>query len=265
MGRNGSGKSSLLWALQGSQERSGGTVQIGSSDPAELTPDEARSLVGLVPQTQTDLLYLTRVVDECSRADSEARAVPGACRALLDRLVEGVADEANPRDLSEGQRLALALAVQLTARPAVILLDEPTRGLDYGAKARLGATVAELAEQGHPVLVATHDVEFVAQWANRVVVMAEGEIVADGPTAEVVVASAAFAPQVAKVLHPEPWLTVAQVGAALGIEPAALGTGPASLGTEPAPPGIEPAPPGIEPAPPGIEPAPPGIERGGDR
>ncbi len=221
MGRNGSGKSTLLWTLQGTQKRQAGSVLVGSSDPARLDPATARTLVGLVPQSPTDLLYLTRVIDECRRSDSEAGAAEGTCRSLLDRFVDGVGDEENPRDLSEGQRLALALAVQLTARPAVVLLDEPTRGLDYGAKARLGSTIAALASEGHPVMVATHDVEFVAEWADRVVVMAEGEVVADGPTAEVVVASAAFAPQVAKVLHPEPWLTVDQIRTALGagVEP----------------------------------------------
>jgi energy-coupling factor transport system ATP-binding protein len=99
----------------------------------------------------------------------------------------------------------------------VVLLDEPTRGLDYGAKERLGSVVRNLAVAGRAVVVATHDVEFAAEWADRVLVMAEGELVADGPTAEVVVASASLAPQVAKVLHPEPWLTVEQVAAALGL------------------------------------------------
>ena len=215
MGRNGSGKSTLLWALQGSLPVSAGTVHIGGSDPAALDPAEARSLVTLVPQSPSDLLYLTSVADECVRADSEAGAVAGTARAWLDHLVEGIDPAANPRDLSEGQRLALALAVQLTPSPAVVLLDEPTRGLDHLAKARIGAALAGLAQRGHPVLVATHDVEFVAEWADRVVVLAEGEKVADGPSAEVVVASAAWAPQVAKILHPEPWLTVAQVRSAL--------------------------------------------------
>jgi energy-coupling factor transport system ATP-binding protein len=70
------------------------------------------------------------------------------------------------------------------------------------------------------VVVCTHDVEFVAAAADRVVVLAEGEVVADGPTAEVVVASPAFAPQVAKILSPQPWLTVDEVAAALhGVQP----------------------------------------------
>ena len=120
----------------------------------------------------------------------------------------GIAGNAHPRDLSEGQRLALALAVQLCPRPAVILLDEPTRGLDEGAKVRFSEVIADLAAEGRAVVIATHDVEFVARVADRVVVLAEGEIVADGPTADVVVASPVFAPQVAKVMHPGRWLTV---------------------------------------------------------
>jgi energy-coupling factor transporter ATP-binding protein EcfA2 len=96
-----------------------------------------------------------------------------------------------------------------------VLLDEPTRGLDYEAKARLAAVLRALAVEGHAVVVSTHDVEFAAAVAHRVVVLADGEVVADGPTAEVVVSSPAFAPQVAKVLHPAPWLTVDQVAAAL--------------------------------------------------
>ncbi len=121
----------------------------------------------------------------------------------------------HPRDLSEGQRLALVLAIQLRPRPTVVLLDEPTRGLDYPAKHALTQAIDALAAAGHSVVVATHDVEFVAAAADRVVVMAEGEIVADGPTADVIVASPAFAPQIAKILAPLPYLTVAQVAHAL--------------------------------------------------
>ena len=215
MGRNGSGKSSLLWALQGSGPRQGGSVEVGGRDPGSAAADEARRLVGLVPQTPGDLLYLASVGHECAQADADARRHEGTCRALLDRFVPGIDDDVHPRDLSEGQRLALALAVQLCADPEVVLLDEPTRGLDQHAKEGLRSVIAELAAAGHPVVVATHDVEFVAAAADRVVVMAEGELVADGPTAEVVVASPAFAPQVAKVLGPQQWLTVTEVAAAL--------------------------------------------------
>ncbi|MBO4161311.1 ABC transporter ATP-binding protein [Micromonospora antibiotica] len=222
MGRNGSGKSSLLWAVQGSGPRHRGTVTVDTGggrdpvDPKQLPAGQARRHVGLVPQTPGDLLYLETVDAECHQADRETGAAAGTCRTLLDRLAPGLPGDRHPRDLSEGQRLALVLAVQLTAAPPVVLLDEPTRGLDYLAKRQFVALVRGLAAAGRAVVVATHDVELVAILADRVVVMADGDIVADGTTAEVMLASPAFAPQVAKVLAPAPWLTVEQVTAALG-------------------------------------------------
>jgi energy-coupling factor transporter ATP-binding protein EcfA2 len=275
MGRNGSGKSSLLWAIQGTGQRAAGTVRAGGAkaggakaggaqaggaqaggaqaggagtgearaDPAGLAPAAARRLVGLVPQTPADLLYLDTVDAELSQADKDARpgtgagaggAVDGApgdaagtradgapggsrpSREILDEIAPGIPPDAHPRDLSAGQQLALVLAIQLTAAPAAILLDEPTRGLDYQAKAGLTAALDRLAGRGHAIVVATHDVEFAARSCDRVVVMAEGEIITDGPAAAVLTASPTFAPQVAKILAPLPYLTVPQIAAALG-------------------------------------------------
>ena len=158
MGRNGSGKSTLIWALQ-SGRRNAGDVKVGALDPARLDAAARRTLVGLVPQTAADLLYLETVADECAAADGGS----GERRALLDRLVPGIPGDSHPRDLSEGQRLALALSLVLVSRPHVLLLDEPTRGLDYAAKRVLAGILRDLAADGHAVLVATHDVEFVAQ------------------------------------------------------------------------------------------------------
>jgi energy-coupling factor transporter ATP-binding protein EcfA2 len=215
MGRNGAGKSSLLWALQGSGPRQGGSVDVGGLDPHRLPARQARAVAALVPQTPSDLLYLDTVAGELDQADRESGVAPGAARALLDRLTPGVSDGEHPRDLSEGQRLALVLAVQLVGTPRVVLLDEPTRGLDYTGKAELSAILRGLADDGAAVVVSTHDVEFVAGAADRVVVMAEGEVVADGPTADVVVASPSLAPQVARIFYPVPLLTVAEAVAAV--------------------------------------------------
>jgi len=216
MGRNGSGKSSLLWALQGSGDRQAGTVDVGGVDPGSVPSATARRLVGLVPQTPADLLYLDTVAQECAQADREAGgAVHETARSLLDRLAPGIPDGTHPRDLSEGQRLSLVLALQLAAAPRVVLLDEPTRGLDYRAKRTLIEIIDVLASEGRAVVVSTHDVEFAAAAADRVVVMAEGDIVADGPTADVVGASPAFAPQVAKIMAPLPYLTMDQVRCAV--------------------------------------------------
>ncbi|SDT17464.1 energy-coupling factor transport system ATP-binding protein [Nocardioides scoriae] len=213
MGRNGSGKSTLLWTLQGARARRGGRVEVDGSDPARLGADARRAHVGLVPQTAADLLYLESVAAECDVADRDAHAAPGTAAALLERLVPGIDRDAHPRDLSEGQRLAVVLAVVLTARPPVLLLDEPTRGLDYPGKQQLGRVLTGLAAEGRAVLVASHDVEFVAQVADQVVVLADGEIVSAGPTSRVVAESPAFAPQVHKILGGD-WLTVDQVVAA---------------------------------------------------
>ena len=251
MGRNGCGKSSLLWALQGSGILTSGTVlatrpaadsgaagsgaagsgaagsgAAGSGaggaasstvEPRGLGAGERRSLVGLVPQTAADLLYLDTVGAECEQADRESGVASGTCASLLEAVAPGIPTDQHPRDLSEGQKLALVLAVQLTADPPVLLLDEPTRGLDPTAKAALSLVLRDLAARGRSVVVSTHDVEFVAEVADRVVVMAAGEVVADGPTTEVVVSSPAFAPQVSKVTAPGPWLTVDDVREALAV------------------------------------------------
>ncbi|MEU7167226.1 ATP-binding cassette domain-containing protein [Streptomyces morookaense] len=217
MGRNGAGKSTLLRTLVGMHEPARGTVRVGDAVPHRTSPRRLLRRVGLVPQDPRDLLYADTVAAECTAADQDAGATPGTCRELVTELLPDISDTTHPRDLSEGQRLALALAVVLAARPPLLLLDEPTRGLDYAAKARLVEILRARAAEGHAIVLATHDVELAAELAHRVLILAEGEIVADGPTAEVVVSSPSFAPQVSKILAPQPWLTVPQVRDALGV------------------------------------------------
>lgn len=215
MGRNGAGKSTLLGSLVGLLRPAAGTVRLGTIDPSTLRGRDLVHHVGLVPQQPTDLLVADQVLAECVGADRDAGAAPGTTRAILDQLAPGVPDATHPRDLSEGQRLALVLAIVLSGAPPLLLLDEPTRGLDYPSKRRLGATLRRLRAEGHCVVLAAHDVELVAEIATRVVVIADGDVVADGPAASVVMGSPMFAPQVSKVLHPLPWLTVADVADAL--------------------------------------------------
>ncbi|MEU3981693.1 ATP-binding cassette domain-containing protein [Streptomyces sp. NPDC026672] len=215
MGRNGAGKSTLLGVLAGVVAPDTGTVDVGGAVPHRAAPRDLVRRVGLVPQEPRDLLYADTVAAECAAADRDAGAAPGTCRALVSDLLPGVADATHPRDLSEGRRLALALAVVLTARPPLLLLDEPTRGLDYAAKSRLAVMLRDLAAKGHAIVLATHDVELAAEIAHRVVLLAGGEVIADGPMADVVTSSPSFAPQVTKILAPQPWLTVTQVREAL--------------------------------------------------
>ncbi|MFJ3302017.1 ABC transporter ATP-binding protein [Streptomyces sp. NPDC086549] len=215
MGRNGAGKSTLLSTLVGLVEPSAGSVLVGGAVPRRTAPRDLVRHVGLVPQEPRDLLYADTVAAECAAADRDAQAEPGTCRALVSGLLPDIGDDTHPRDLSEGQRLALALAVVLTARPPLLLLDEPTRGLDYAAKARLVTVLRGLAAEGHAIVLATHDVELAAEIAHRVVLLADGEVIADGPTADIVVSSPSYAPQITKILAPQQWLTAAQVREAL--------------------------------------------------
>jgi energy-coupling factor transport system ATP-binding protein len=215
MGRNGAGKSTLLAHLVGLRAPQSGRVELDGREPHRLRPAEAIRLIGMVPQDSGLLLNADSVEAECRTNDHDAGLADGVTAAVLASIVPGIDPTAHPRDLSEGQRLGLALAVVLAPEPPVVVLDEPTRGLDYEAKERLIGMLGRLVAEGHAVVVATHDVEVVARVADRVVVLADGEIVADGPAREVVSHSPVFAPQVAKVLAPEPWLTVAEVAEAL--------------------------------------------------
>ncbi|MDP4804657.1 MAG: ATP-binding cassette domain-containing protein [Candidatus Nanopelagicales bacterium] len=220
MGRNGAGKSSLLNALVGLVPFAAGSVTFPATPEHNHASGNLLAKVGLVPQEPGDLLEAITVAEECRHADRDAGCEPGTTRALLALLAPEIVDTTHPRDLSEGQRLLLALTIMLAARPPLLLLDEPTRGLDYPTKHRLATILRDLADAGHAVVMATHDVELAAEVADRVVVLADGEIVADGSTSDIVTSSPMFAPQVAKVLAPGRFLTVDQVRTALDEESA---------------------------------------------
>jgi energy-coupling factor transport system ATP-binding protein len=219
MGRNGAGKSTLLSTLVGLRSPYSGSVRVLDADPARLSPRELVARVGLVPQQPGDLLYADTVATECRHADRDAGLVAGTTRDVLHRLAPTIDDDLHPGDLSEGNRLLLALAVVLAPQPPVLLLDEPTRGLDYAAKTRLIEVIGDLAREDHAVVLATHDVELAAEVTTRTVVLGEGVVVADGDSLDIVTASPMFAPQMAKVLAPHRVLTLTQVRERLGVAP----------------------------------------------
>ena len=175
MGRNGCGKTTLLKLLAGLLRPTGGQVR-------------AQGRRAYVPQDADALLFAPTVADELRDVDD--RAVMTTFAPWLERY---------PRDLSSGERQQLAIAV-VAARAHVLLLDEPTRGLDPTVKCALTAFLQARAAAGACVLVATHDVEWAARTAGRVMLMADGEIYADGPPRSVLSDSLVFSTQVNKLL-----------------------------------------------------------------
>ncbi|MCB0052100.1 MAG: ABC transporter ATP-binding protein, partial [Caldilinea sp.] len=231
MGRNGAGKTTLLRSLVGLVRPNAGTIRVGGTDIAGRDVANICRQVGYLPQDPNTLLFAESVREELlvtlrnhgvesgdwgleigdseiglgereigRVGDGESGSVPtrpnlqSPVSNLLDRL--GLADKADayPRDLSVGERQRVALAAVTVTRPGALLLDEPTRGLDYGAKRGLERLLAEWRDDGMAILVVTHDVELAAAIADRVVLMSQGEIIAQGAPAEVLGASPLFAP-----------------------------------------------------------------------
>jgi energy-coupling factor transport system ATP-binding protein len=174
MGRNGAGKSTLLRLAKGLAEPTRGRV--------ERAGDAA-----LLLQTPGDYLIHEHAVDDAGAAGVAAAGLAGRERA-------------NPRELSGGERQRLALEVVLAGGPyAAVLLDEPTRGMDRAHKDGLAERIGELAAAGAAVVVATHDTEFAASFADRVVLLGQGVVIGDGAPAEVLGGGRHFSTEVARV------------------------------------------------------------------
>jgi len=214
MGRNGAGKTTLLRAAMGLVAAAGGRVRLCGRPVAGRRTAELARQAGFVPQDPSAALFAETVEREVAFTARNHGLPQSAVDATLADLRLQDLRERHPRDLSAGQRLLVALAAVLVAGPRVLLLDEPTRGLDAPSKQRLVEMLAARRAAGAAVVLATHDVELAARIADRVALLAEGEIVASGPVDQVLSESTVFSPQVARVLG-GPWLTVAEVREAL--------------------------------------------------
>jgi energy-coupling factor transport system ATP-binding protein len=208
MGRNGAGKTTLLRALAGVHAPLDGAVWIQGHAPRPGVD------VALCPQEPDAVLFADSVREEVAITLRARGHDPSLADSALDDLGIAALARTHPRDCSAGQRLLVAVAATCAGHPPVLLLDEPTRGLDSETKALLASFLRSHAAAGGAVLVATHDVELAAAAATRVVMLAGGDVVADGEAGHVLGDSHVFAPQMTRAFGPG-WLTPEQVAVAL--------------------------------------------------
>jgi energy-coupling factor transport system ATP-binding protein len=212
LGRNGSGKSTLLRLLVGLLRPASGEIRLhGRSIAGRSVADICRE-VAYLPQNPDDLLFAESVAQEMDvtllNHGLAEKGLPLSPHALLAQLGLGSVARAYPRDLSTGQRQRVALGAVMVTAPSLLLLDEPTRGLDYRAKQELVTLWRKWQAAGMGLLLVTHDVELAARVADRVIVLSQGEVIAEGPARTVLPASPFFAPQVARLFPGREWLTV---------------------------------------------------------
>ena len=218
MGRNGSGKTTLLRLIAGFHRPRAGRVVLDGQDTAALHPADIAQTVGYLPQNPSSLFFAETLWDELAFTLKHQRGATLDPRETLAALGLAHAAGRNPRDLSGGERERAALAAILVGAPRVLLLDEPTRGMDAVRKRSLAELLSRLRGEGVAILLATHDVELVATIASRVVLLGDGRIVADGGPRAVLSGSLTFATAINK-LYGDGFLTVEDVLDTLSLTP----------------------------------------------
>lgn len=210
IGRNGSGKTTLLKLLTGLLRPAKGRVMLNGSESSRLPVHSVARTVGYVPQHPSSILHQETLRDELEFTLRARNDRSGDPLAILRELGLAQHAEHHPLDLSGGERQRAALAALAVGEPPVLLLDEPTRGLPGRDKRSLGAFARRYVAAGRLVIIATHDVEFVAEHADRILMLADGELIADGPPAAILAGSLTFSTQMNRVFGGD-ILTVADV------------------------------------------------------
>lgn len=198
VGPNGAGKTTLARHLNGLLRPRDGRLIVGGEDASDRSVTELARLVALLTQNPGDYLFQRTVGSELEltatyRDLPEGEAANEIASAIGELGLEGVLDRFS-WDLSAGQRQRVALGALLVGAPEVLVLDEPTRGMDGGHKARLAALVRDLASRGRSVMVITHDMEFAARCADTYAALEDGRVVASGPPEEVLPQRPGYAP-----------------------------------------------------------------------
>lgn len=209
LGRNGSGKSTLLKTIIGLMRPTRGRVILEGRDVTRATVAAIASQVAYVPQDPNTLLFADTVADEL-RITLRNHGLPATDDRIAATLAQFDLTElssAYPRDLSTGERQRVALAALCVTRPRVLLLDEPTRGLDHDARQHLVRHLRDMRDDGAAILLVTHDVELAAALADRVILLSEGRLLVDGAPEELLAQSPLFATQTARLFPGAGYLT----------------------------------------------------------
>jgi energy-coupling factor transport system ATP-binding protein len=200
MGRNASGKTTLVKHFNGLLKPTKGDVVLGGINTKEVTVAELSREVGYVFQNPNDHLFCDTVEEELAFTLNNLGIRGEEAKPLINQTLErfGLMQYRYqyPRFLSGGEKQRVALASILVAQPRIIILDEPTRGMEYRLKAELMRFLDEYRRDGRAVILVTQDVEMVAEFSDRVVLLSEGKIVVDGPRREVLSQALLFSPQV---------------------------------------------------------------------
>lgn len=212
IGRNGSGKTTLMRSLLGHHPLSAGELRFSDLSVDTRSPASFGRRVGYLPQQAGTMFFAERVRDEIAftARNRGTRSDFAEIDTILDRVGLAGFGDRHPRDLSGGEQERLALAIMLTGDPVALMLDEPTRGMDAWRKADLVRILDDYRRRGGAVLMATHDVELVAQTADRVVMLGDGEVIAEGSPVEVLGGSLTFTTQT-QLVFGQDWLIPAEV------------------------------------------------------
>jgi energy-coupling factor transporter ATP-binding protein EcfA2 len=200
MGRNASGKTTLVKQFNGLLRPTKGRVRLEGVDTRQSTVAELSQRVGYVFQNPNDHLFADSVEDEIAfslrNRGAEEAEIAKAVEGMLDEFELGRYRKSYPRNLSGGEKQRVALASVLVAQPEIIVLDEPTRGMDYVLKKKLINYLDDYRRRGNTVIMVSHDVETIAECAQRVVLLSEGRVVVVGNKREVLAKALLFSPQI---------------------------------------------------------------------
>ncbi len=206
IGRNASGKTTLAKMLNGLLKPTKGTVEINGINTTKTSVETLSKYVGYVFQDPNVHLFADTVEEEITFMMHNLGFSPESTEESLEKMLKqfnlNYCRYAYPRSLSTGEKQRVALSSVLAANPQLLILDEPTRGLDYELKKTLMHRLKTYQQNGGTILLITHDIELIAEFGERVLLISEGNLVADGTKHEVLSNSLHFSPQINRLIQP---------------------------------------------------------------